>query len=312
MKRFLAALFACAFVAMPARAGHVSTAAVKKPVPRCNQTYPLHGAHGHVRASCGDRVKAIQWLLSGKKPSVYTKTKPTFHWAPNGLYGARTKSAVRAMKYRIGYPAKGQCGAHRTALTTTTSQHLIRLLEGKAQRPRCWVGLAADRIKGVVVPGATKRALAIKTLELSQLGVHEIPDGSNRGPRISYASGGFGPYQGSTGAYGLAWCSSFADWALKRITGHGFGSANDAYVPTVVEYAQARGWLQAKPRLGSFVVFLTSSGQLASAYHIGYVISLVGSSGVMTIEGNAGNAVREVYRRFSVYRMIYVDVPGVA
>lgn len=279
---------------------------------KCNQLYPLHGGTKSVRASCGPRVKGIQWLLGGHKPSVYTKTKPTFHWAPNGLYGARTKTAVRAMKYRLGYPAKGQCGARVSALTTTTSQHLVRLLTGRVHRPTCWVGLAAERIKGTVVPGATKTAITIKLLEFSQIGVTESPWGSNRGARISYASGGYGPYQGSTGAYGLAWCASFGDWALKVVTGHGFGSANDAYVPAIAAHAQANGWLQAKPRLGSYVIFLQPDGRLASAYHIGYVIRLVGSSGVMTVEGNSSNAVHEVYRRFDVYRMVYVNVPGVA
>ena len=162
--------------------------------------------------------------------------------------------------------------------------------------------------KGVAI---AKRMVRYARQELSR-GVHEIPDGSNRGPRISYQARGYGPYQGSTGAYGEPWCASFGDWALKRIAGHGFGSTNDAYVPTIAEYAQQHGWLQAKPRVGAFVVFLTAAGQLGSAYHIGYVIRLVGSSGVMTVEGNAGNAVREVYRTFNSYHMVYVYLPGLA
>ena len=269
-------------------------------------SYPLHaGSHGR-------KVSDLQWLLAGHRPNVFTKTKPTFHWKTNGWYGARTKSAVKAFKFRIGYPAKGQCGATRTSVTDTANRYFISLLEGKKHRPTCWVAVAAKRIAGTVVAGATKTALAIKTLELSQLGVHEVPDGSNRGPRISFAQGGFGPYQGSTGAYGEAWCASFATWALERVTGHTFGSANNAYVPTIAEYAQARGWLQAKPRVGSFVIFLSSDRQLVNAFHIGYVIKLVGSSGVMTVEGNYANAVHEVYRTFDSNPMVYVDVPGIA
>jgi hypothetical protein len=281
-------------------------------VPKCDNGYPLHGARPGVRASCGTRVSGVQWLLGGHRPSVYRSTKPTYKWAPNGSYGARTKAAVKAMKYRMGYPAKGQCGARSSQVTDTASSLFVELVEGKKSRPLCWVGIAAKRVKGTVTPGATKAALAIKAFELSQLGVHEVPDGSNRGPRISYASGGVGPYQGSTGAYNAAWCASFGNYALKRVTGHGFGSSNDAYVPTIVQYAEGRGWVQAKPRIGSFVVFLTASGRLASAYHIGYVIKLVGASGVMTIEGNEGNAVREVYRTFASNRMVFVNVPGVA
>jgi hypothetical protein len=280
--------------------------------PKCGDAYALHGARPGTPASCGQRVKDVQWLLAGHKPGVYTKTKPTYKWAPNGSYGARTKAAVKAMKYRIGYPAAGQCGAKASQVTDTASALFVQLLEGQKSRPLCWVGLAAKRIKGTVIPGATKAALAIKALELSQLGIREVPDGSNRGPRISFASAGFGPYQGSTGAFGAAWCASFGNWALKLITGQGFGSSNDAYVPTIVEYAKARGWVQAKPRVGSFVVYLNARGQLGSAFHIGYVIKIVGASGVMTIEGNEGNAVREVYRTFAANLMVYVNVPGVA
>jgi hypothetical protein len=153
--------------------------------------------------------------------------------------------------------------------------------------------------------------LEIQKLEVSQLGTREIPDGSNRGPRISYAAAGYGPYQGATGAYGLAWCASFGTWALKSVTGHGFGSANDAYVPAIAEYAHAHNFLGAKPRVGSFVVFLSANLQLVNAFHIGYVVRVT-ASGVQTIEGNAGNAVREVWRPFDSNRMVYVNVPGVS
>lgn len=270
--------------------------------------FPLHPG------SSGPRVAALQWLLAGHRPSVFTKTKPTFKGKSNGYYGARTGTAVKAMKYRIGYPKAGECGLSRkhTYLTDTAGALLFDILEGKKPRPKCWVAIAAKRIKGAVVPGATRRALALKELDLSQLGVHEIPDGSNRGPRISYRADNTGPYQGSTGAYGEAWCASFADWALIRVTGHGFGSANNAYVPTIAEYAQAHGWLQAKPRLGSFVVFLSADYQLVNAFHIGYVIKLVGSSGIETVEGNYANAVHEVYRPFDANRMVYIDLPGIA
>jgi hypothetical protein len=224
------------------------------------------------------------------------------------------------MKFRIGYPRAGQCGSKADLVNTTVGPQFFAMLEGKQPRPICWVGLAAKRIKGVVVPGATTTALRIKALELSQLGVHEQPSFSSRGPCISFTCNRdghlYGPYQGSTGAFGLAWCASFADWALKSVAGHGFGSSNDAYVPTIAEYAEAHGWLQAKPRVGMFVVFLTAAGQLGSAYHIGYVIKLVGSSAVETIEGNAtdpyGGGVHEVYRPFATYHMVYIELPGVA
>jgi hypothetical protein len=307
-------------------AASVPAGAVHKPVcSAARQAYPLHGGTKTQLASCGQPVKDAQWLLAGHKPSIFTKTKPTFHGKPNGLDGAKTKAAVKAMKYRIGYPAKGQCPTTRkaTTVTDTAGKQFIEILEGKQHRPLCWMKLASDRIKGTVVVGATQVALEIKSTELGFLGVHEIPSGSNRGPCISVlcewpidSAHIWAPFQVSTGAYGLAWCASFADYILKITVGQGFGSSNDAYVPTIVEYAQARGWLQAKPRLGSFVVFLNDAGRLASAYHIGFVIKLVGGSAIQTIEGNAGDAyggsVKEVLRPFASYHMVYIDYPGVA
>lgn len=272
---------------------------------RCGDLFPLHAG------SCGQHVADLQWLLHGGKPYVFHQVKPTFKGKPNGSYGAHTKHDVLVVKYRIGYPKLGQCGAKTTLIRDTTTRYFFYLLEGKAKRPTCWVALAAQRVKGTVRTGATSNALRIQALEVSQLGIHEIPDGSNDGPRISYAAGGFGPYQGSTGAYGAAWCASFADWALIQITGHGFGSANNAYVPTIADWAQRNNLLAATPRVGSFVVFLSANLQLVNAFHIGYVVRVT-ATGVQTVEGNEGNAVREVFRTFADNHMVYVNVPGVA
>jgi hypothetical protein len=283
------------------------------------QSFPLHAKTTHSKASCGENVAALQWLLHGGKPFALKQAKPTFKGEPNGSYGAITKHAVLAMKFRVGYPAKGQCKAKTSLLTDTTTRYFFFILENKAKRPLCWVGLAAARVKGAIREGQSDAATKIKAFELSQLGVHESPYASNRGPCISYTCslGGhlFGPYQGSTGAYGLAWCASFGDYAMKRIVGHGFGSSNDAYVPTIALYARDHGWLAAKPKAGSFVVFLSASYTLGSAYHIGFVVKVT-ASGVQTIEGNAGDAygggVHEVWRSFSGNRMVYLDFPGVA
>jgi hypothetical protein len=291
---------AAAFLApVPAVAAH------RPACPTVRQQFPLHAG------SCGQHVADLQWVLGGHRPYVFRQVKPTFKGKPNGSYGARTKHDVLAMKYRIGYPAKGQCGAKTTLLRDTTSRYFFFILEGKAKRPTCWVALAAERVKGAVRVGPTVAALRIKQLELSQLGVHEIPDGSNRGPRISYTSGGYGPYQGSTGAFGEAWCASFANWALKQVTGHIIPAALPAYVPSIAEWAQARNLLAAKPKVGSFVIFLSSNLQLVNAFHIGYVIHVTGT-GLETVEGNEGNAVREVWRPFAGNHMVYVNVPGVA
>lgn len=274
-----------------------------------HDAFPLHaGAYGQ-------RVADLQWLLAGHRPYVFTQVKPTFKGKPNGSYGARTKSAVIAMKFRIGYPKLNECGAKTTLLRDTTTRYFFAILEGHAVRPRCWVALAAERVKGLVRVGATTVALTIQRLEVSQLGIHEIPDGSNRGPCISFtctiAGHAFGPYQGSTGAFAAAWCASFAQWALRSVTGHGMPATLPAYVPSIADWAQKHNYLAAKPKVGSFVIFLSADLRLVNAFHIGYVVRVT-ASGVQTVEGNYGNAVHEVWRPFAANRMLYVNVPGVA
>lgn len=304
-------VFGAALVAVLLTAGPVAAHAAVR-----HDAYPLHaGPH----ASYGQRVQDLQWLLQPRVPrqNVFKAVRGTFLWVPNGYFGARTKHAVVAYKFRIGYPKAGECGEpkSRTLIQPTAGADLFAFIRGTKTRPRCWVALAAERVKGVVREGATANARAIQLLEVAQLGVHEIPDGSNRGPCISTVCSHDGdlegPYQGSTGAFGAAWCASFADWALITITGHGFGSANNAYVPTIAEYAQARNWLAAKPKVGSFVIFLSNDLLLVNAFHIGYVVRVT-ASGIQTVEGNYANAVHEVFRDFNSNHMLYVNVPGVA
>lgn len=51
--------------------------------------------------------------------------------------------------------------------------------------------------------------LRVLALALSQVGVKESPPNSNSGPKVH-------EYQSTTGAYGQAWCASFAKWLLVR------------------------------------------------------------------------------------------------
>src|SRR4051812_20706141 len=91
----------------------------------CNDNWPIHAG------SCGPRVADLQWLLGGHRPNVFTEVKQTFKWKPNGAFGARTKSAVTAYKYRIGYPRKGQCGAKSDMVVPAAGAQFFAILEGK-------------------------------------------------------------------------------------------------------------------------------------------------------------------------------------
>jgi hypothetical protein len=286
----------------------LTSAALAAPVR--HDHFPLHPGTKTQKASAGPRVSDLQWLLAGHKPNVYTKIKPTFHRKPNGWFGAATTSAVLAYKYRLGYPKKGECAAKVTHLVARVTPQFFAILEGKQRLSVCWVGLASKRVKASV-PGASKAALDIKSLELSQLGTHEVPYGSNRGPRISYQSQGYGPYQGATGAFGLAWCASFQQWAFMHRAPGGRFANNSAFTPYIAEWARKHGFLNAKAKVGEMAIYLTHGGILVDAYHTGF-ISKVTASGYVAIEGNSANSVREVYRPFGVTPVVFVAVPGVA
>jgi hypothetical protein len=270
-----------------------------------HDAFPLHAG------STGTRVAAAQWLVSGHRPNVFTKVKPTLkHYTP-GVYGARTKSAVVAYKFRIGYPAKGQCGAKTTTLVPTVGRYFFDLLEGRKQRPICWVALAQQRVQ-LVVPGASPLALKIKAWEIDQLGTHEVPDRSNRGPRISYAPAGwpFAPYQAATGAYGAAWCASLQQDAFE-IAGAGTFADRSAGVLYIEAWAHDHGYLNAKAKVGALVAFLDDGG------HIGYIVKVL-ASGYVTVEGNAGGSrfhggqVMQVYHPWNDRLRVFIYLPGVA
>jgi hypothetical protein len=301
MRRFMVAAVAATLLA-----GGLAHAADGK-APPCNDNWSLHAG------SCGQRVSDLQWLLGSHKPNVFTEVKATFRFKPNGSYGARTKSAVLAFKYRIGYPKKGECGAKTTMLVDDTGPLFFAILEGHAKRPACWISLAAGRVKAIVAAQPTKTALAWKALLVSQLGVTESPVGSNRGPRISYSVGRYPSYQSATGAYGVAWCVSTQQWAAQ-VVGSGHFADDTAGVYYAVDYYAARNLVFAKPKFGSLVAFITynSRGQRASGTgHMGFVVAVQANS-FTYIAGNDSNGVREHTIAFGSRPYAFIRLPGVA
>jgi hypothetical protein len=227
---------------------------------------PLHGGDR------GQRVKNLQWLLSGHKPSVYWRTVRTYDGAVDGIFGPQTAAAVRGAKWRLGYP--------KHAVNARAGRQLFEFLLGKRARPLGWIGVASKRVHaGIGKPlSCAARAVAIAR---SQLGVHEVPDGSNDGPRVRM-------YQRVTGAFLAPWCASFVQWVYVR-AGIGMLRAQfPAHVFTIVRWAHEHAMVHALPRKGAAVAFLRSLG------HIG-IVERVTKTGFYTIEGNTSNG---VYRRW--------------
>jgi hypothetical protein len=263
--------------------------------------------------SHGPRVVALQWLENGGKPYAFTEVKPTFKYATNGSFGARTKAATTAMKFRIGYPRKGQCGAKADLVVPSTGPQFFAILKGKQKRPACWVALAAARVRAIVAAQPSKTALAVKAWEISQLGVNEQPYGSNRGPRISYSADGVTAYQASTGAYGAAWCVSFQQAAFIQV-GYGRFADGTAGVYYAADYYAARNMTFAKPKVGSLVAFITYSSRgyrVPGTGHMGLVVAVQANSFTYTA-GNDSNGVREHTISDGSRPYLFIRLPNVA
>lgn len=274
MKRWL-------LVALAVLAASLALPAIASGATR-HDAYPLHAG------STGPRVAGLQWMLSGHRPNVFRQVKPTLHHYTPGVFGARTKAAVVAYKFRLGYPPK--------LIRPVAGRYFIALLRGKP-RPVAWVALAQKRLKAVV-PGASPLALKIKAVEVSQLGVSENT-GYNRGTTVDAYSRYFGL------PLGLAWCEIFQQWSFAH-AGYRPPFADRSFaVFYTVEWARQHGFLNAKAKVGALVAFLGDQG------HIGYVVKVL-ASGYVTVEGNSSNRVQQVYHPWNDRLRVFIWLPGVA
>jgi hypothetical protein len=259
----------------------------------------------------------LQWLLGGHKPNVFTEIKPTFKWAPNGSYGARTKAAVTAYKYRLGYPRKGQCGARTDLVNDTVGPQFFAILEGKLKRPPCWIALVSGRLKAIAAEQPTTVAAAVKTLEQGWLGITESPVGSNGGPCISSSCIWRGlpliALQSSTGAYHAAWCVSTQQTAFQLV-GYGHFANGTASVYYAVDFYAARNLLFAKPKVGALVAFIdydSRGNRIPGTGHMGFVVKVEANS-FSYIAGNDSNGVREHTIPDGWRPYVFIRLPRVA
>ena len=247
----------------------------------------------------GQRVKDLQWLLAGHKPSVYDLR--TYSGRIDGIFGKQTRDAVRGMKWRLGYP--------KTAISGRAGKQLTTILLGKQARPVLWIARASKRLRVArvhrVIGGKSVRAAHAIRLAASQLGVHEVPDGSNDSLRIRI-------YQRVTGAFRAPWCASFQQWIHKRITGKTIPAPLPAYVPSILAWAQGKTLLHALPRAGALVIFLREVyRQPSDGYHIG-IVEHVYPNAYTSIEGNYSNAVTRVWHPLGSKLNVFVWLPEYA
>lgn len=164
-----------------------------------------------------------------------------------------------------------------------------------------------QRARGIPITGKfDKRTLRIlfpptfrvRVLRVArgELGVQEVPLGSNSGPRVRV-------YQSVTKAYGKPWCASFASWCCRQVEPTFPLPVNPAGVVSWVASAQSgRGRLRVIGKLGvrrgDLVAFDWDKDGVPD--HIGFFQGwIVPFISFRAVEGNTGDGVRVESRWFA-------------
>jgi hypothetical protein len=120
--------------------------AIAAPARAASPAFPLHpGQHG-------PRVAALQWVLAGHKPAVYRYG--FYKGRVTGRFDSRTAAALRATKWRLGYPTNA-------AKQPVAAQLFFLVVEHRAQRPLAWRLAAGRRAnRAATFPTSTVPAVA--------------------------------------------------------------------------------------------------------------------------------------------------------
>lgn len=261
------------------------------PAARANSQPSVH------RYQTGKRVVALQWLLSGHKPSRFRII--AYRGPINGHYDLRTARAVRNLKWRIGFPRRSVNGS-------SVGPFFFSVVKGKVNRPTIWLRRVTVRLAYLrrIKEQRARTDCARKVIAEAQklLGIHEVPWGSNDGPAVRMI-------QSATGAYRAPWCVSTVQYIFKkarigspRAWSRSIGD-NTAGAFYLASWARQHGWLRAVPRPAFIVVFLDRLG------HAGTVES-VSRNGFTSIEGNASNSVLRRFHPYGARPEVFIAVPG--
>lgn len=132
---------------------------------------------------------------------------------------------------------------------------------------------------------------------VGQIGQHETPDGSNRGPAIDQWTGKVGHPVAEPGP---PWCAFFVSAAFRQLQ-HGSPFGILASALRFKEWAECLGRLvRGLPEPGDIWVILRADYH----GHVGMVGGVNDDGRVSTIEGNAANAVRGLVREVGTFAAI--------
>lgn len=213
--------------------------------------------------STGPAVSDLQDLL---KSHGFTQVGPT-----DGEFGPATKRALLQFQQSHNLDVDGLAG------------------------PNVWMALVSARLPAPgsgEVPSGSPRAQELLGVALGEVGVCEVPDGSNGGPRVDMY----------TGKWRVSWCSLWVSWVLKQTSWNPWSKPIAAVVRLrdwaldVKLYESSESY---EPRPGDIFIMLTkgAEGVDTGHGHTGFVLSYdKDKREIRTIEGNASNAVRSLKR----------------
>lgn len=220
----------------------------------------------------------------------------------DGIFGPMTERALKAFQMASGALPTGEAGSD-------TFDVLRRSLGGsdKAVRER------ANGHVNVVIPETSPEAEIILKFALSQVGIEEVPPGSNRGPTVDKY----------TGRWAIPWCAAFCSYCINEAEWYPIGTSYTKYktvVPFIYSTWKWREKLKQEARYYTYSDFASGIGRPPQAGdlflmfyqgpsatdishgHMGFVVSYNPErKTVKTVEGNTTNGVRTKERYISTF-----------
>lgn len=142
-------------------------------------------------------------------------------------------------------------------------------------------------------------------IAIGELGVTEVPRGSNSGPRVNQylASAGLGP--------GYPWCMAFLNWCFRQ-AGLDLEHPNEASVGFFEAWASDKGYLVGVPMRGDVICYRFDSDNWPD--HVG-IVERVYPGSVDAIEGNTAvgndaNGGMVMRRGRGLSRAKFARIPG--
>lgn len=239
----------------------------------------------------GSRGPAVRYLQERLGRHGYTVSV-------DGDFGPGTLAAVKQFQAAQGLKADGIVGPQ-------TWDAL--LVEARAVPPEDLLAAKKAELLSLISPGDKVARVAIE-----QLGLKEIPDGSNGGPELAHIVNGYWEHHRVTGISTMPpWCAIFVSWCLKE----GLGAASWTDIPfgnwfggvaQIEKWAKQKGvWRRSnagQPVLAGEIFTMSRVGSSSDAAtstragHTGIVIRDEGQK-IITVEGNISNKVWTKERR---------------